>query len=118
MSGRRTRMTGFLGKLFGSKKKKAPDGLQGFVEVLLSELIELSRWDLAIDVYRDEKTGDVNVEFTGDDEELLISKEGQLLDSLQLFVRRAAQHQLPDEEGNINLDCANFREQANDALIA
>jgi spoIIIJ-associated protein len=108
-------MTGFLGKIFGSKKKK-PEGLEGIVEVLLSEVITLSGWDLTMDLFRDDQN-DLNVGFSGGDEELLLSKEGQLLDALQLFVRRAVQHQLPDERGNINLDCADFRQQANDALI-
>lgn len=113
-------MTGFLGKIFGGKKKK-PEGIEGLVEELLGRLISLSGWDLEVAIHRDEASGDVNVEFTGGDDELLLSKEGQLLDSLQLFVRRAVQHQLPDEQTgeqiNINLDCGGFREQANEALI-
>ena len=110
-------MAGFLGKIFGSKKK-TPEGLEGIVEALLMEAMKLSRLDLTMSFSRDPDTNDLNVDFTGDDEEMLLSKEGQLLDALQLFVRRAVQHQLPDERGNINLDCADFRQQANDALIA
>ncbi len=85
---------------------------------MLGRVVELSQWELDLEVSRDSSTGDINVNFSGPDEELLLSKEGQLLDSLQLFVRRAVQHQLPDENTNVNLDCAGFREQANEALIA
>lgn len=110
-------MTGFLGKIFGVKKKKS-EGVEGLVEALLGRVIDLSQWDLDLEIVRDGASGDINVNFTGPDDELLLSKEGQLLDALQLFVRRAVQHQLPDEPANINLDCAGFREQANEALIA
>jgi spoIIIJ-associated protein len=108
-------MTGLFGKLFGSKKKK--DGVEGLVEEALSTVIDLGKLELTFELKRDDN-GDLNVDFKGDDEEMLTSKEGQLLDALQLYVRRVAQHQMPDEQLNINLDCANFREEANEALIA
>jgi spoIIIJ-associated protein len=110
-------MTGIFGKLFGGKKKKG-DGVEGLIEELLAQVIELSKWDLTFEITRGESDDEIFVNFSGGDEELLLGKEGQLLDALQLFVRRAVQHQMEDERGNINLDCANFREQANDALIA
>ena len=110
-------MTGILGKIFGSKKKKA-EGVEGLIEELLSQVIELSKWELTFDISRSGADDEIFVNFSGGDEELLLAKEGQLLDALQLFVRRAVQHQMADERGNINLDCANFREQANEALIA
>lgn len=115
-------MTGILGKLFGGKKGKKAEGVEGLIEGLLGQVIELSQWDLTFEISR-EATGrdgedEIFVNFSGGDEELLLAKEGQLLDALQLFVRRAVQHQMEDERGNINLDCANFREQANEALIA
>jgi spoIIIJ-associated protein len=110
-------MAGFLEKLFGSKKKKV-EGLEGLVDALLTQVIQLSGWELSYEIVHNLELGEININFIGDDQELLLSKEGQLLDALQLFVRRAAQHQLPEERGNINLDCANFREQANEALVA
>jgi spoIIIJ-associated protein len=110
-------MSGILGKIFGSKKKKS-EGVEGLIEELLSQVIELSKWELSFDITRNGPEDEIFVNFSGADEELLLAKEGQLLDALQLFVRRAVQHQMADERGNINLDCANFREQANEALIA
>jgi spoIIIJ-associated protein len=110
-------MTGFLGKIFGGSKKKKSEGLHGMVEELLGQVVDIGQLELDFQITSDLETGDVNVDFSGPDEELLLSKEGQLLDALQLFVRRAAQHQTPDDKGNINLDCNNFRQQANDALV-
>ena len=112
-------MSGFLGKLFGSKKKaKETDGPEGLVEQILGQVIELAQFDLSFEVKNLDDQGFINVDLSGPDEEMLIGKEGMLLDALQLYVRRAVQHQLPDQQINVNLDCSNFREQANEALIA
>lgn len=108
-------MTGLLGKLFGKKKKDG--GPESLVEDLMKNIIELGRFELSFEVKSIEE-GTVNIDVFGKDEELLTSKEGQLLDALQLYVRRAVQHQLPEQNINVNLDCSNFREQANEALIA
>jgi spoIIIJ-associated protein len=108
-------MTGLFGKLFGKKKKD--DGPQGTIDEVLGRIIELANFELSYDV-KVLEDGSWQVNLSGKDEELLTTKEGQLLDALQLYVRRALQHQMPEDGININLDCANFREQANEALIA
>jgi spoIIIJ-associated protein len=109
-------MTGFLGKLFGLKKKEV-SGPEAVVDEILGQVIKLSSLDLSYEV-KPSKEGTVQVDVFGNDEELLTSKEGQLLDALQLYVRRAVQHQMPDQPLDVHLDCSNFREQANEALIA
>ena len=108
-------MAGLFGKLFG--KKKSSDGPTAIVEEILGQIIEMAGFELSFDIKTNED-GSLHVDVFGKDEELLIGKEGQLLDSLQLYVRRAIQHQLPEDNIIINLDSANFREQANEALIA
>lgn len=108
-------MTGLFGKLFG--KKKGGEGPEGMVDDLLGQIIELAHFELSYDIKALED-GTLHVDVFGKDEEMLTYKEGQLLDALQLFVRRAIQHQLPEGGLNVNLDCANFREEADKALIA
>lgn len=108
-------MTGILGKLFGSSKKKR-EGMEGLVEEALQTVLELCKLELSFDIKRTEE-GEMNVEMFGKDDELLTSKEGQLLDALQLYVRRVAQHQMPDQHCNINLDCGDFRQKADAALV-
>jgi len=107
-------MAGLFGKLFGKKKRE--DGPEALVGDLLGQIVTLAKLDLKCDV-KAPVEGTVHVEISGPDEELLTAKEGLLLDALQLYVRRAVQHQTPDETLNVNLDCSNFREQANEALI-
>jgi spoIIIJ-associated protein len=108
-------MTGLFGKLFGKKSKDA--GPAGIVEDIMGNIIKLSGFDLSFDT-KTLEDGTIHLDVYGKDEELLTSKEGQLLDAFQLYIRRALQHQLPEDNINVNIDCANFREQANEALIA
>ncbi|HMN66949.1 MAG TPA: R3H domain-containing nucleic acid-binding protein [Bdellovibrionales bacterium] len=112
-------MTGLFGKLFGKKdgKKIASGGPDGVVSDILENILKLGGFELSFEI-KSVEDENINVEVFGKDEELLTSKEGALLDSLQLYVRRAVQHQFPDQPLNVNIDCANFREQANEALIA
>lgn len=109
-------MTGFLGKLFGKKKKEA-DGPEALVDEVLGQVLSLGRFELSYEMkWIDDST--IHVDVFGEDEELLLSKEGQLLDALQLYVRRAVQHQMPDSAVNVDLDCSGFRDAANEALIS
>lgn len=107
----------FLGKLFGTKKKdeKEPTS-NGLIEDILNGLLECGGFSLQYEIHNGSEE-EVTVEFFGEDEELLVAKEGQLLDAIQLYLKRVLQHQLPDQRINLNVDCAGFRQQANDALI-
>lgn len=109
-------MTGLLGKLFGRKKKEV-SGPEGIVDQVLGELIQLAGFELEFETSMTDETN-MQVDLSGADEEMLTSKEGQLLDALQLYVRRAVQHQMPDMNISVNLDCSGFREAADAALIA
>src|SRR5690606_28982127 len=102
-----------LGKLFG-KRQKAGSAVS-LVEELLNQVISLGKFELSFEI-QTESDGSIVVDIFGKDEEMLVSKDGQLLDALQLYVRRAVQHQLPEETAIINIDCANYRKEANEAL--
>jgi spoIIIJ-associated protein len=111
-------MTGFFGRIFGAKKKEEKNGTPvGLVQDLLSQLIQYSHLDLTFDASLDHENSEIRVEFAGPDEPMLREKEGQLLDALQLYVKRVLQHQLADERLDIQLDCNGFREETNQALI-
>ncbi|MCB0390941.1 MAG: hypothetical protein KDD58_06615 [Bdellovibrionales bacterium] len=110
-------MKSFLGKFFGgssSKREKEKD-VVNLVGDVLQTIVDLSKMDISFDVVREEDY--VKVEFYGEDEELLTSKEGQLLDSYQLYLKRVLQHQMPEEKVSLIVDCCGFRESANQSLI-
>lgn len=108
----------FLNRIFGRSKKEVKlEGPKGIVQQILMDLISVGKFDLSFEIHEENQDGDLLVEFTGGDEEALTAKEGQLLDAFQLYLKRVLQHQSPDSRVNINVDCAGFRQQANDALI-
>ena len=57
-----------------------------------------------------------HIEFHGEDEDLFTNKDGALLDAFQLLIKRALQHQLPEDNTRLSCDCNGFREKANQSL--
>ncbi len=97
----------------GSKEVKTGVDLLGDV---LQNIIDLSKLRLSFD-FQKQEDGSYSVEMYGEDEEMLIAKDGMLLDAFQLYLKRVVQHQLPEEKFNFNIDCGSFRESSNQSLI-
>ena len=119
-------MSGFFSKLFGGKKKDASTvGQSGgsavqVVDDVMKGLIEKAQLQLTYTCTTDgatDQTEEVTVQFSGEDEALLVEKEGALLDAFQLFIKRVLQHQLPDTRVNVSFDCNNFREESSRSLV-
>lgn len=110
-------MTGFLGKLFGGKKKEDKNSASGLMEDTLQQLIELSGLELEYQVELNSETEEIMVELSGEDEEMLRAKEGQLLDSFQVYLKRVLIHNYPDSNHNVAVDSNGFREESNQTLI-
>lgn len=114
-------MSGFLSRIFGSKKKENGGGeVETLVCSTLDGLIEKGGFDLSFEVTStDDDKGypQLFVEFSGADEELLKEKEGQMIDSIQLFLQRVVQHNFSEDKTNIQIDCNGFREESNQALV-
>lgn len=115
-------MTGFLSKLFGGAKKKSGAGsdVENLVQNTLEGLIEKAQFELNFDLSsgaddKDEPT--LTVEFSGDDEEILKDKEGQMIDAIQLFLKRVIQHNFPEDRTNVVIDCNGYREESNKELV-
>jgi spoIIIJ-associated protein len=115
-------MSGFFSKIFGVGRKKdfvEAEGASVAVERLLATLIEKTGLEIEAQVT---STGtapeeEISVEFSGPDQDFLLEKEGALLDSFQLFVKRALQHQISESRANVTLDCDGFREATNRSLV-
>lgn len=109
-------------KIFGGKSRKedfrgsTPEEL---VQNVLEGIIQKAGLQLSFQL-RTEKTAEgeeIYIEMTGPDEELLTEREGQLLDSFQLLMKRSVQHQLPDLHVNVHFDCNGWREENNRELV-
>jgi len=99
-------------KLFGGGKSS---DIETLAADILEQALILGEFDLEFDVSSD---GDrVILNLSGDDEELLTEKDGQLLDAFQFFLMRALQHKLPEQRVEVLLDTNGYREESSQALI-
>lgn len=110
-------MAGFFKKLFGGKKQGGD--VESLVEETLAGIIEKSGFELTFDLNfeKNESESVLSIDFSGADEELLKDKKGQLLDAFQLFVKRAIQHNFPEDKTNVLVDAGGYREESEQALI-
>lgn len=117
-------MTSFFSKIFGGKTADASEGSEHPVEALVKDtlegLFERGQFELQYDLTmeKDEKDeSQIIVELSGPDEELVKGRDGQMIDALQLFVKRVVQHNFPEDRSNIIIDCGGFRQENQQALI-
>lgn len=109
-------MAGFFKKLFGGGKK---EDLDSAVEATLTGILDKGQFDLAYDlnVNKIDDVTEIKIEFSGADEELLKEHKGQLLDAFQLIIKRVLQHNFPETQTNVIVDCGQFRQETEAALI-
>lgn len=112
-------MTGFFSKLFGGKKKEV-SGVESLVHETLRGLFDRGGFDLNFETSMgtdDQGEVQLTIEVTGADEDLLKDKEGQMIDSIQLFLKRVAQHNFPEDRTNIVIDCNGYLAESSQQLI-
>jgi spoIIIJ-associated protein len=113
-------MSGFFSKIFGGKKKEGSSEVETLVRATVGGLIEKGGFELDFEISSrqdDKGESELTIEFTGADEEILKDKEGQMIDSIQLFLKRVVQHHFPEDRTNILIDCNGYREESSQALI-
>lgn len=115
-------MSNLFSKIFGGKKNKIENDVVSTIESTLRTLIDKSALKLEFELKKNEPTEEteetqIDINFFGEDGNLLTQKDGQLLDAFQLFVKRVSQHRFPEERVNFAFDCDGFREDSNQALM-
>lgn len=101
----------FLDRIFKGKKKGPVD----LVADALEGIIEKADFQLSFDM--DEKDNTIKVDFFGEDEELLTKKNGQLLDSLQMYLTRVIQHKQFEDRYYVAANVGSFREDFENNLM-
>lgn len=113
---------GLIGRLFGvgGGDKKSYKNPKALIEGIFSELIAVSGLELSFDVTqnKDEEVESYKLNFYGADEEMLTSKEGQLLEAFQLFIKRVLQHNFSETIVNVACDSNGYREKETQMLEA
>ena len=107
-------------KLFGGKKKSVVSDVGSLVQETVGGLLEKADFELDFEI--NSKTGDQGepqllIEFSGPDEEILRDKEGQMIDAIQLFLKRVIQHHFPEDRTDIIIDCNGFVEESSKELV-
>lgn len=112
---------GFFSKLFGGKSSSSGNsGVAQLIEETVSGIIEKGQFDLSFEISTETmENGETSyrIEFSGNDEELLKDKKGQMLDALQLLVKRVVQHNFPEDKSGLSVDCGGYRDENAQALI-
>lgn len=106
----------FLRKIFGGKKKEGSE-VESLVSATLQGLIEKAQFDLSFEIQENKENAQMTIEFVGADEELLKDREGQVIDALQLYLKRVVQHNFPEDRTEILIDCNGYREESNQQLV-
>lgn len=109
----------FLKKLFGGKKKDT-SSVEGLVDTTVQGLLDSGQFELSFEVRseaNDKGENVLTVEFSGADEELLKEKEGQMIDAIQLFLKRVVQHHFPEDRSDVVIDCNGYREENTQQLV-
>lgn len=109
-------MAGFLSKLFGSKKSSGSGEAEDVVRETLDGIIEKANLELVYEISSDEEKN-IHIDLSGKDEPLVLERNAQMMDALQLLLLRVLQHRFQEERVDVTIDCGNFQKQANDALI-
>jgi spoIIIJ-associated protein len=112
-------MAGFFSRFFGGKDKTTKSEVQTIVEKTLEGIIKAGGFSIEFEtkLVSEENENTLYVNLTGKDEELFKDYKGQVLDSLQLLLKRVVQHHLADDRTNIEVDCGGFKEENMQALI-
>lgn len=113
-------MSGFLSKIFGSKKKSEGGAVEDLVYDTLGGLIERGGFDLSFELNAttdDAGETTLTIELSGDDAEMVRDKEGQMIDAFQLLLQRVVQHNFPEDKTKITIDCGGYLEESSQALV-
>lgn len=110
-------MRKFLKNLLGKGRGETPEE---FVSDLLQNILDKSYLEISfdLDLKETERGKQIHIEFFGQDEGLLLTRDASLLDELQFFLRTATRHNFQSEFVAIYADCDNYRKRKKESLLS
>ena len=91
-------MANFFTKLFSKNKNQLSGSPEDMIQQVLDGIIEKGNFDLSFEITPNEEGFAVNL--SGVDAPLVTEKEGLLIDSMQIFLKRMLQNKFPKENKN------------------
>ena len=99
-------MAGFFSKLFRRNKSALAGTPEEMIKETLNGVIEKAGFDLTFTLSAVE--GGYSVALAGEDSKLVTDREGLLIDSFQIFLKRMLQNKFSQEKIEIEVDCDGF----------
>lgn len=109
----------FLKKIFVKLSTNAQEKSTDTESVLSNTLNTLiKKSGLSLSFHMKKKDDLYLIEIQGQDQSLLLAKEGRLLNALQMYLKRVLQHNgIKSSESRFSLDCSGFRKKVDRSLI-
>jgi spoIIIJ-associated protein len=101
-------MANFFSKLFGKDKTEGQGTIHALIQDTLDGVIKKAGFNLAANVEKSEEG--FRIDFSGEDSGIVTGREGVLLDSFQIFIKRMLQNKFSDQKIEIQVDCDGFME--------
>jgi spoIIIJ-associated protein len=103
-------MANFFSKLFGKSKALNSSNPEGALTETIEGVIDRSGFDLTYEVKKTENGFLINL--AGSDSGLCTDREGLLIDSFQIFLKRMLQNKFSDQKIEVEVDCSGFLESS------
>ncbi len=103
-------MANFFTKLFGKSRSQLSGSPENMIQQVLDGIIEKGNFNLSFEITQIPEGFSVNL--SGEDAVLVTDREGLLIDSFQIFLKRMLQNKFSQEKIEIEVDCEGFLESS------
>lgn len=99
-------------KIWGKK-----DNIDDLIEDTLMGILERGNFNLSYEISFLDKENRVEIELFGEDEKMLVDRDGQLLNAIQSLIFSVVQNNFSDKKTYVSVDCQGFLQRQDKELI-
>ena len=104
-------MAGIIKKFFGKKTE------DDFIEDLLMDFLQTAKLQLFYEINFSEDNKTIHINLFGDDQDLLVSKDARLLESIGFFLSKSFKNHFPDKDTIMIVDSNDFKKSQQKTLL-
>lgn len=101
-------MSNFFTRLFGKSKTQLSGSPEEMIHQVMDGVIERGNFSLSFEINKTAEGFSINL--SGEDASLVTDREGILIDSFQIFLKRMLQNKFAQEKIEVEVDCNGFLE--------